>query len=200
MTLWDQLYIWLDLILIAPYRLFDHPVAGFFFGTFVLCLWCVLIGELSYRLAARVKRSHIQKYRNSMVKMHNLSIKALLMKDKRNWRACNTEAHEAFGKYFFNMITLGAAFLWPVPFALGWMHNRFGEVQLDLLFPLPLLGESAGLAAVLLPMYILCRIFWAKLKRAILPQTSSSQEEEEEMISMKEVDEHGGIPEKYWRK
>ncbi len=199
---WDPIHMWLDLVLITPYRWFGNPVAGFFFGTLVLSVWCVLLGELTFRLAARVNREHIRKLRGGMTRMHNLSVKALMLRDKENYRACNTEANEAFGRYFFSLLTLGAAVLWPIPFALAWMNNRFGHIEFDILFTMPLLGSSAGFSAVMIPMYILCRILWAALKRRFpvfshgVGAPDSGQAEE--MISMKEVDRYGGVPKRFW--
>ncbi|MFO8032225.1 MAG: hypothetical protein R6U22_06750 [Desulfohalobiaceae bacterium] len=204
MALWDQLFYWLDLVLISPYRLPSNPISGFFLGTFVLCVWCILVGELTYRIASWVNKSHIRGFRKDMVKMHNLSLKALVLKDKEHYKACNQEANEAFGKYFFNMLTLGAAVLWPVPFALAWMNTRFGQFQFELLFPLPILGKSVGFAAVMIPMYILCRISWNKFKGLLPLAELQNQKEEkdqgqEEMISLQEIEKHGGIPEKFWQ-
>ncbi len=204
MRWWDQIYPWLDLVLITPYRLFGNPVAGFYFGTFVLCMWCIFLGEITFRAASGFNREYLQGLRRAMTRMHNLSIKALMLKDKENYQACNKEANEAFGKYFFNMITLGAAVLWPIPFALAWMNTRFGNIELDILFPMPLLGDSVTFSAVMIPMYILCRILWAKLKRRFSgflfpPDASTGDPEDEEMISMREVDRQGGVPERFWR-
>ena len=200
---WDPIYMWLDLVLITPYRWFGNPVAGFFFGTLVLSAWCVLLGELTFRVASRVNREHIRKLRGGMTRMHNLSVKALMLRDKENYRACNTEANEAFGRYFFSLLTLGAAVLWPIPFALAWMNNRFGHIEFDILFTMPLLGSSAGFPAVMIPMYILCRILWAALKRRFPVFSHGAgvpgREQGEEMISMKEVDRYGGVPERFWR-
>lgn len=205
MTWWHHIYLWVDLLLISPYRGFDNPVAGFYFGTFMLCLWCMLIGGLTLRFVSGVNREHLKSLRKSMIKMHNLSIKALMLKDKENYRACNKEANEAFGKYFFNTITLGAAMLWPIPFALAWMNTRFGHVRFDLLFPLPFLGDKVGFSAVMIPLYILCRILWAKIERRFgikifKPDSETDDKEQEEMITLKEVDMHGGVPERFWHR
>ncbi len=135
--------------------------------------------------------------------MHNLSVKAIVLKDKENFRACNKQANEAFGKYFFNMITQGAAFLWPVPFALGWMATRFSQVEFELLFSLPMIGDSVGFAAVMIPMYILCRIGWGKLKPHLFffnmdPGVGLDQGEEE-MIQWEDINKHRGLPERFWQ-
>lgn len=203
MTWWGQIYVWLDLVLITPYRAFDNPVVGFYFGTLVLCMGCVFLGEVTYRLASVVNRDYIKHLRASMTKMHNLSVKALVLKDKENYKACNQEANEAFGKYFFNMITMGAAVLWPVAFALAWMNTRFGHIQFELLFPMPFLAETAGFPTVMIPMYVLCRILWARLKSryplfSYTPTSGSGAPEPEEMIRMKDLDKYGKVPDKFW--
>ena len=206
MSWWDKTYLWLDLVLITPYRAFGNPVIGFYFGTFILCMWCIFLGEISFRIASGVNREYIQRLRRSMTKMHNLSVMALVLKDKQNYRACNREANEAFGRYFFNMITLGAAVLWPVAFALAWMNTRFGHIEFEVLAFLPLLGQSAGFSAVMIPMYILCRILWARLKKRLFPFAAKpagdlgtkKPKEPEEMISMKDLDTHGKIPDTFW--
>ncbi|WP_028574003.1 hypothetical protein [Desulfonatronovibrio hydrogenovorans] len=203
MDIWNQLYVWIDSMLIAPFRVFEIPILGFYFGTLILCIWCILLGELTFRLAALVNSSYMNRLRAQAVRMHNLSIKAIVLKDKDNFRACNKEANEAFGKYFFNMITQGAAFLWPVPFALGWMATRFTGVEFELLFSLPLIGNTVGFAAVLIPMYILCRIFWGKLKPHLFffnkdPGIGLDQGEEE-MIKWEDINKYRGLPERFWQ-
>lgn len=135
--------------------------------------------------------------------MHNLSVKAIVVKDKDGYRACNKQANEAFGKYFFNMITQGAAFLWPVPFALGWMATRFSQVEFELLFSLPLIGDTVGFAAVMIPMYILFRIGWNKLKPHLFffnrdPGVGLDQGEEE-MIKWEDIHKHRGLPQRFWQ-
>lgn len=201
--IWSHFYAWLDAILIAPFRAFEIPIVGFYFGTFILCLWCILLGELTFRLAAVVNKSYMNKLRAQAVKMHNLSIKAIVLKDKENFRSCNKEANEAFGKYFFNMITQGAAFLWPVPFALGWMSTRFSNVEFEMAITLPFIGNTVGFAAVMIPMYILSRIFWGHLKPHLYffnkdPRVGID-EGEEEMIKWEDINKHRGLPERFWR-
>jgi hypothetical protein len=134
--------------------------------------------------------------------MHNLSIKAIAIKDKENYTSCNTQANEAFGKYFFNMITHGAAYLWPLPFALGWMATRFSGVSFELPFSLPIIGDTMGFAAVPINMYILCRILWGKLKPHLYffrnnPGIGLDQGEEE-MISWEELGKNRKLPDRFW--
>jgi hypothetical protein len=201
MELWSVLFAALDAVLIAPYRVFTVPIVGFFFGTFVLCMWCVLLGEMTFRLLAAVNGGHVNALRAQAVRMHNLSVKAIIIKDKESYRSCNKEANEAFGKYFFNMVTHGAAYLWPVPFALAWMAIRFSRVEFELLFSLPFIGNTVGFAAVPIPLYILARILWGKIKPHLYyfhrnPRVGLD-EGEEEMIRWEELNEHRGLPGKF---
>lgn len=200
----DKIYIYLDAVLIAPYRITEIPIVGFYIGTFVLCMWCIVVGEITFRTAARANRNHLNKIRSQAVKMHNLSIKAIAVKDKESYRSCNSEANDAFSKYFFNMITQGAALLWPVPFALAWMGTRFSEVSFELPFSLPIIGDTLGFAVVPVNMYILCRIIWGKVKPHIsflsTGPKSGLEEGEEEMISWEDLGKQQGIPERFWNK
>jgi hypothetical protein len=202
MEIFDQLYVYLDAFLVAPYRYFTIPIVGFYVGTLLLCLWCIVIGELTYRIANWANKAHMNKLRGQAVKMHNLSIKAIALKDKENYRSCNTEANEAFGKYFFNMITQGAAFLWPVPFALAWMGTRFSGVEFELPFALPITGDTLSYAAVPVNMYILCRILWGEIRPYVpffkqIPRVGLN-EGAEEMISWGDLGKTGKLPDRFW--
>ncbi len=206
MDILDLLYRGADALLIFPYRLFAVPIVGFYIGTFFLCCWCVLIGEMTFRLAVCVNRAHMNRLRGDAVKMHNLSIKAIVVKDKEKYQACNKQANEAFGKYFFNMVTQGAAYLWPLPFALGWMSNRFYGVTFELPFSLPIIGDALGFAVVPVHLYILCRILWGRLK-PLLPYfrhdprvgLDEGGEGEEEMIPWEAINKHKGLPDRFWQ-
>jgi hypothetical protein len=198
----DNFYVYLDALLIAPYRISEVPIIGFYVGTFVLCMWCIIVGEITFRTAARANRNHLNKIRSNAVKMHNLSIKAIALKDKESYQSCNSQANDAFSKYFFNMITQGAALLWPVPFALAWMGTRFSGVTFELPFPLPIVGDTLGFAVVPVNMYILCRIIWGKVKPHISFLSTGPkvglEEGEEEMISWEELGKKQGIPDRFW--
>ncbi len=196
-----QAYHWLDLLLISPYRTLANPVSGFFFGTFVLCLWATLVGELTSLGVGRMNRTYLKKLEQESIRLHNLSVKAIVHKDKESYRACNKMANEAWGKYFFATIAQGAASLWPVPFALAWMATRFAGVEFELAVPIPLLPDTVGYPAVFLPMYILVRICFSKLKPWLpffhgddTPKLRRPGQEEEKMITWADVDKHKGLP------
>ncbi len=194
-------YAWMDPLLIFFYRLPENPVAGFFLGTFFLCLLCVIIGEITIITMYRLNRKYYRKLKQETVRMHNLSIKAILAKDKDSYRACNRQANEAFGRYFFAQLGLGASGLWALPFALGWMSQRFHEVSLDLFFTLPGIGKTMGYIPIFILSYILVRILFGKLK-PWLPWVyrfdfrRETDNEGEKMVSWTDVERHGGFPDR----
>jgi hypothetical protein len=161
---WIALYVWIDRILIFFYRLFDNPFLGYLFGTAVLCLMCVVLGQLTLAAVFLWNRRRIDDDNREMVRMHNLSIRALRARDKRAYKACNKEANEAFGKVFFTQIAMSLSSLWPVPFALAWMQNRFSAVDFTLPVRLPFIGHSVGYLFSAIPIYILVYILFGKIK------------------------------------
>lgn len=196
-----QAYHWLDLFFISPYRALGNPVSGFFFGTLVLGVWATLIGELTSLGVGRINRTYLKKLEQESIRLHNLSVKAILHKDKESYRACNKMANEAWGRYFFATIAQGAASIWPVPFALAWMATRFDAVEFELAVPVPLLPDTVGYPAVFLPVYILVRICFSKLKPWLpffhnddTPKLRRPGQEEEKMITWADVDKHKGLP------
>ncbi|NCC24952.1 MAG: hypothetical protein EOM25_07105 [Deltaproteobacteria bacterium] len=155
----------LDPYIIWAFRLVDEPWLGFFLGSSLLCLICVVFGDITSLSAKRMNRKLYGKYRDEMVRHHNLSIQALEHTDKAAYKAVNKQAHEAFGKYFFSQAGAFTLSIWPVPFAMGWMDIRFGGIPLPLPFPLPGVGDSVFYPFYFLPMYILIRIFYGRIMR-----------------------------------
>lgn len=164
MQFWISLYIWIDRFLIFFYRLFDNPSLGYYFGTAVICLISVVLGQLTLGAAFLWNRRSIDHDNREMVRMHNLSIKALLLKDKQAYKLCNKEANDAFGKVFFSQIALSLSSLWPVPFALAWMQTRFSAVAFELPVRLPFIGQTVGYLFSAIPIYILMYILFGKIK------------------------------------
>lgn len=188
MTVLHDLWIWLDVILISPYRCSGNPVAGFFFGTLVLSLWCLLIGKVTGLAVWLINRSHMARLERETVQMHNLSLKAILFKDKASYTACNKEANEAFGRYFFAQLAAGAASLWPVPFALAWMEMRFSEVSLPLPYPLSLITPAVGYLAIFLLWYVLLRMLLKNLSPEFRTvRTETAREPRERMMTLADL-------------
>ncbi len=156
------------------YRLPDHNVAGYFLGTFILCLACVIIGEYFISAAFRINRKKIACDNEEMARFQDLSIKALKAGDKPAYKACNSRANDAFGKSFFTRISLSAASLWPLFIALGWMQYRFSDVRFSLLL-FPGKRITVGYVFTFILCYILSRILFAKARKMFpLPRTVSN--------------------------
>ena len=161
------IYHAIDGFLIFFYRLTDIPILGYYLGTIVLSLICVVIGQMTYCWAYRRNHRFFSLDNREMVRMHNLSIKALGVKDKRAYKNCNKQANDAFGKYFFAQVAIGISSLWPVPFAVGWMQSRFAEVDFALPLTVPGLGSSVGFMFTFFPIYILTYLLFGKIKHRL---------------------------------
>ncbi|MBG0774825.1 MAG: hypothetical protein H0S85_00130 [Desulfovibrionaceae bacterium] len=159
MDILSSLYIALDTALIAPYRLTGSSVAGFWLGTAVLDVWCVLLGELTMAGVYLWNWRHYDSQNRAMVRMHNISVRAIAMGDKTAYKAGNKLANEEFGKCFFAQMALFATSLWPMPFALGWLATRFSGVDIHLAG-----SFDVGYAFVCIGLYIPLRIAFSRVK------------------------------------
>ena len=164
MDILQSILFYLDAFLIYFYRLASVPIVGFMIGTFVLAFLCVVVGQLTYAVVYRWNRRWLNVDSREMIKMHNLSLRALSVKDKPAYKACNKVANDAFGKHFFAQIAMGMASLWPAPFALAWMGTRFAEVDFLLPVHIPYIGGTVGYAATFIPTYVLAHILFSKIK------------------------------------
>ncbi|WP_394699708.1 hypothetical protein [uncultured Pseudodesulfovibrio sp.] len=154
-----MIYEFLDPWMIWAFRTSDNPYMGFTIGLIWVCLLTTVIGETCMAGVYFLNKRHFAKINRDMVDHHNLSVRALGVKDKTAWKACNSIANDAFGKNFFSRMALFASSLWVVPFAIGWLFYRFGQVD----FAVPLLG-SVGPAFVFIPVYIVSRILFSRAK------------------------------------
>lgn len=168
MDLIENALSFLDIYLIVFYRLTDDAMLNFLLGTFILAMITVVLGEFTLSLVLRFNRRHINQMEDELEKQHQLSMTALQLNDQGSYKACNKQANEMFGKYFFSMIAHSTACLWPVPFALAWMQTRFLDVQFPLAYPLSLLWSSTQYFTIFLVLYILARIIF-KHMRPYLP-------------------------------
>lgn len=150
----------MDGVLIQLYRTTGYPVIDYFLGTFFLALLTVVVGEFTISLAFRFNRKHLATLNARLAKMHNLSLAALKAGEHGQYKACNKEANDAFGRVFFNAIAFSAAYLWPAPFALAWMQMRFGEIGI----PVPFTGLAVNYLVVFLICYVLARMLFGKLR------------------------------------
>ena len=192
----NSFFLWMDSNLIWFFRIIDIPILGYYLGTSVVCLFCVMLGRLTLIMGSRINEKHLVHDHQNMVHMHNLSLYALVNKDKTAYQSCNKEANDAFGKVFFSQIALGASSLWPVPFALAWMQYRFGTVIFDLPFFLPGIGDTVGFMFTFFPIliltYIACgRICNLRANPGILKNNpihaNVLELKEEKLLSLKEL-------------
>lgn len=172
----------IDPWLIWAFRLPQRAELGFALGQCWVALAATLVGELSSRLIIRCNYKYFKGLREDMVKNHNLSLRALALQDKASYKASNTLAHDAFGKYFFAQLALNASSLWTVPFALGWLDYRFPGLK----FPFPLAGE-VGTPFLFIPTYIAVRILFAGLLRRFARKRAPGEEEPQQMLRMDDL-------------
>lgn len=155
---------WLDAAAIFFFRLPEIPIVGYYLGCAVLSLACVVVGQITIAIAFFCNKKFIDADNQEMVRMHNLSVRALLAKDKKAYKSCNKAANDAFGKVFFSQIALSVSSLWPIAFAAGWMQTRFQDVAFALPVSLPLVGDQVGFMFTFLPIYILVYILFGWIK------------------------------------
>jgi hypothetical protein len=159
-----QIYQVIDSVLIFFFRLPDFPILGYYLGCFILSGICVVSGQITIAIAFFWNQKFIDRDNQEMVHMHNMSVRALMFKDKKAYQNINKAANEAFGKVFFSQIALSISSLWPVPFAAGWLQPRFQDVAFPLPFSLPWIGDHVGFMFTFLPIYILVYILFGRIK------------------------------------
>jgi len=164
MDVLSHIPIFLDPYLIGFYRVTGDAMINFLLGTFILAMISVVLGELTLSLALRFNRQHIEGMEDELAKQHQLSMAALQLKDQKGYKACNKQANDAFGKYFFSMIAYSAACLWPLPFALSWMQSRFLGVEFKLVYPISLVWSSTQYFTIFLSLYIFARIAFKNMR------------------------------------
>ena len=151
---------WLDALLIAPFRIPSSPYVGIWLGATVLAFWCLLLGELTSAILFFAQHRRFSRIQDDMVRYHNLSVDALHAGNKEAYFAANTLAHESFGNGFFTQATTGLASVWPVPFALAWMAQRFEGITLYVV------GSTyeLGYVFVLLSVYVIERVLFVYIR------------------------------------
>ena len=163
----DTFLLWLDPVLVLPFRVIPHPEVGYFFGAGCLALITVLLGLVTLSVANRLHAKRLKKYQDQMQHYHTLSEQALSTGSKETFKAVNRQGHEAFGYHFSLSGALFVASLWPVPIVFAWMQLRFGLLSPVLPFDLPLFGNQPGMVFWFLLYYIPLRMYFSKVWRKL---------------------------------
>jgi len=127
---------------------------------------CVVLGELLLSTAIHFNQKHLRDLQAEISEREQLSMQAHEMGDHQGYKALNKQANDAWGRHFFTMAAYSAGMLWPVPFALAWLHSRFAGVGFELAWPLSLVvGQTVSYPFIFIPMYILARIIFGHSRR-----------------------------------
>ena len=156
---------YLDRGLIPFYRLVDDPVLAYFLGTFLLALFCVLVGELLVGLAIYMNRNYLRRLTDELIKWNNLAVEAAEKGHQDAYHTFNKEANDVYGKLFFLSIAHSAACLVPIPFILTWMEMRFGTVEFPLPFHVPVVGSSVNYIFTFVVLYLPAWWLFKKVKK-----------------------------------
>ncbi len=150
----------IDPYLICFYRITGYTFVDFLIGTFALASVAVIIGEFTLSLAFLAAKKRIDRTHEELVRYQNLSVDAIGAGDKAAYQAANKLANDAYGKSFFLQIALSAGFLWPIFIALAWMHERFSDVE----FQVVLSDYSVGYLCMFGVMYAAAYLLFKKIK------------------------------------
>lgn len=153
----------LDPWFIAPFRWLPSAMEGYFLGTVILALQCIILGDLSATAVAYLNRDYLRKIQEKMDRNHNLSELALIQGDKESFKAINRQALDAFGYSFSMGAAIFCVSIWPMPFLLAWMNLRFAEAPLELPFHVPFIGPSVHYFASFLLLYIAVRMVYSQV-------------------------------------
>jgi len=172
MIIFDYYYAVMDSFLMPFFRFPDGSLPGYYLGTFVLSIACVIAGKCSLFLALRFNKNRISFDNNEMGHYQELSIKALKAGDKNAYKACNSIANDAYGKNFFSHIALAASSLWPVFISLGWMQHHFDRVDFSQIVSVPWSEYIFGYFTTFILCYLVARIIFSKTKIGLAPLTA----------------------------
>lgn len=154
-------FLYLDPVLIWFYRITGYAHVDFVFGTLVMALLAIILGEASMALAFCFSKRPFEQAAAKAHKYQKLSMDALAAGDRLSYEAANKLANEAFNKTFFMQIAQSGAFLWPIGVVLTWMGYRFA----DLAFPIPLVHISLGYIGIFILLYIPLYLLFRRVKR-----------------------------------
>jgi hypothetical protein len=171
-----QIIVVLDSWLIAPFRWFDTPEAGFFVGIVALALQSVALGHGCMAIMGRMQRTIVSKHQSEADRRSEWAMRALQAQDKTAYLAQNRLAKDAYGHAMALGVGKITASLCPAVGALAWLDLRFRGVPLDLPFAIPGIGETVLYPFYFIPVYIFVRILWGRGWRRYLLFRASQDE------------------------
>lgn len=152
-----------DAALIAPFRWFSPPEAGFVVGILLLCVYSVGLGRLGADTLARVQRPLSVKHEAEAARRSDLAMQALLHQNKDAYLAQNRLAKDAYGHSTALAVGRVTASLCPAVAALAWLDLRFRDVPLALPVAIPGLGDTVRYPFYFIPAYFAVRLLWHAL-------------------------------------
>lgn len=159
----NAVYGFFDPFLIWFFRITGYAFVDFLIGTYVLAFIAIVVGEFTISIIYLVNRGTIDKITDEVVRYQNLSVDAIEAGNKTAYLATNKLANDAFGRTFFTQIAMSAGFLWPIPFALGWMQPRFSDVEFRIIFT----DWTVGYAFAFFPLCVLAYLSFKRIKYRI---------------------------------
>jgi hypothetical protein len=126
----EAVYSLMDSLVLPFFGLLGDPSKSYLIGLVFLAIVARVMGEVSVDFLFRTNLKRMARFRAEADRMGELSLLALSVDDMASYEACNRRANENFSRLFYLSITMSAAALWPVFFALAWLQYRFtGRVE-----------------------------------------------------------------------
>ena len=72
----ETFLIWIDPVLVLPFRVIPHPETGYIFGMGCLALMAVILGLVTLSMANRLHARRLKKYQDQMQHYHKLGEQA----------------------------------------------------------------------------------------------------------------------------
>ena len=147
--------------MIEPYRWVADSAWAWWLGTALLCLWAVLVGDITYRTVKRFNKKIMHERNEEMMSWQNIAMNALKAGNKEVFTGANKLANDAFGRSFFMQLAMGMASLWTAFLGAAWLQARFQGVPV----PVPYTDWEFRWLPSYVVMYIVIRISYAGLMK-----------------------------------
>ncbi len=160
-------------MLIEPYRWIADPAWAWWLGTGLLCLWAVVVGDITYRVVSLINKRFVKERNQEMTSWQNRAMNALRAGNKEVYTGANKLATDAFGRSFFMQLAMGLSSLWPAFLGAAWLQLRFQGVPVLV----PQTDWELRWLPVYVVMYILIRVSYSMLMKMTKGKELYSQKE-----------------------